>query len=138
MESSMMRFAKSCKMMLDQKKELLTKIKRESLVKSKNLSNFAHEDDDPVGALAFTDFNKPSIPVLKGMDAERFVRMMEENERKAEERAKIPPTKEELENRLNWMKLVYNFEKQRLEENEKEIKELEEEIKKLDGKTKEE
>ena len=116
----------------------LTSFKRKSLVKSKNLSNFAPEDDDPVGALAFTDFNKSSIPVLRGDDAERFVRMMEENEKKAKERAKIPPTLEELKNRLNWMKLVYNFEKQQLEENEKEIKELEEKIKKLDGEAKEE
>jgi flagellar motility protein MotE (MotC chaperone) len=117
----------------------LTKFKEKFLVMKKKNTNFADEYDvdDPVGALAFTDFTKPA-PVLEGEDAERFVRMMEENERKAEERAKIPPTKEELENRLNWMKLVYNFEKQRLEENEKEIKELEEEIKKLDGKTKEE
>ena len=47
---------------------------------SENLSNFANDfDDDPVGGLAYTDFSKP-MPVLEGEDAERFVRMMEENE----------------------------------------------------------
>ena len=118
----------------------LTSFKRKSLVESENLPTFASENDDPVGALAFTDFTKPS-PSIKGKDAERFIRMMEENERKAEERAKIPPTKDELENRLNWMRLVYNFEKNQLEERENEIKELEDKIKRLeqiDGETKEE
>lgn len=124
----------------------LTFLKRKKLVISENLPKFApetameYDSDDPVGALAFTDFNKPSIPILKGKDAERFIRMMEENERKAEERAKIPPTKEELERRLNCMKIAYTFEKSQLEEKEKEIKELEEQIKKLErinGETKE-
>jgi hypothetical protein len=118
------------------KKELLRKFKRKHFAKSKKFRTFA-EEDEPT-ALAFTDFSKP-IPPLKGKDAERFIRIMEENERKAEERTKIPPTKEELENKLNWMKLCYDFEKRQLEENEKEIKELEAKIKDFkNGKTEEE
>ena len=117
------------------KKELLRKFKRKHFAKSEIFSTFA--EDEPT-ALAFTDFSKP-IPPLEGKDAERFIRIMEENERKAEERAKIPPTKEELENKLNWMKLCYDFEKRQLEESEKEIKELEAKIKDFkNGKTEEE
>ena len=122
----------------------LTSFKRKNLAKSKNLSTFApetameYDPDDPVGALA-TDSGKGPI-VLEGEDAERFLRIMEENERKAKERAKIPPTKEELERRLSCVKITYDFDKRQLEEKEKEIKELEEQIKRLeqiDGETKE-
>ena len=117
------------------KKELLRKFKGKHFAKSKKISTFTN--DEPT-ALAFTDFSKPT-PILRGEDAERFIRIMEENEKKAEERAKIPPTKERLENRLNWMRLVYEFDKQQLEKSEKEIKELEAKIKELkNGKTEEE
>ena len=118
--------------------------KRKFLAKSENLSTFApetameYDPDDPVGALV-TDSGKGPI-VLEGEDAERFLRIMEENERKAEERAKIPPTKEELECRLSCMKIVYDFDKRQLEEKEKEIKELEEQInilEQIDGEAKE-
>lgn len=115
--------------------KILRKFKGKNFAKSKKISTFAN--DEPT-ALAFTDFSKPT-PILRGEDAERFIRIMEENEKKAEERAKIPPTKEELENKLNWMKLCYDFEKRQLEESEKEIKELEAKIKELkNGKTEEE
>ena len=118
--------------------------KRKFLAKSENLSTFApetameYDPDDPVGALV-TDSGKGPI-VLEGEDAERFLRIMEENERKAEERAKIPPTKEELECRLSCMKIVYDFDKRQLEEKEKEIKDLEEQInilEQIDGEAKE-
>jgi DNA repair exonuclease SbcCD ATPase subunit len=81
-------------------------------------------DDDPVGALAYTDFTKP-VPVLEGKDAERFIRMMEENERKAAERAKRPMTVEEAKKELSYEKIF-------LEMKENEIKKMKDSIKKLE------
>jgi hypothetical protein len=98
---------------------------------SKKNNIFANEntDDEPIGALAFTDFSMPS-PILQGEDAERFYRIMEENERKAAEKAKQPMTKAEAEKRLTYMKMIYEFEKNNLEEKAKEIKALEDYINK--------
>ena len=116
--------------------KILRKFKTKSFAKSKKFRTFAKESEPT--ALAFTDFSKPT-PILKGKDAERFIRIMEENEKKAMERAKIPPTKEELEKRLSYMKITYDFDKRQLEKSEKEIKELEAKIKELEnGKTEEE
>ena len=81
-------------------------------------------DDDPVGALAYTDFTKP-VPVLNGEDAERFLLMMEENERKAAERAKRPMTIEEAKKKLLYEKMF-------LEMKENEVKEMKDRIKKLE------
>lgn len=98
---------------------------------SKKNITFANEyDDDPVGVLAYTDFTKP-MPILEGEDAERFIRTMEENERKAKEMAKQPMTKEEAEKRLSQEKIIYRFEKDRLKEMEDNIKKLEEYINKF-------
>jgi hypothetical protein len=55
---------------------------------------------------------------------------MEENERKAAEKAKQPMTKAEAEKRLTYMKIMYEFEKNNLEEKAKEIKALEDYINK--------
>lgn len=98
---------------------------------SKKIHTFAneYENDEPIGALAYTDFSKPS-PILQGEDAERFFRIMEENERKAAEKAKQPMTKAEAEQRLSFMKIMYEFEKKNLEEKAKEIKALEDYINK--------
>ena len=92
---------------------------------------FAEDIDDPVGCLAFTDFSKPT-PVLKGKDAERFIRIMEENSRKAKERAKIPPTLEELKNRLSFEKMFLEMDKEEIRKREEKIKELENKIKELE------
>ena len=98
---------------------------------SKKIHTFAneYENDEPIGALAYTDFSMPS-PILQGEDAERFYRIMEENERKAAEKAKQPMTKAEAEKRLTYMKIMYKFEKKNLEEKAKEIKALEDYINK--------
>ena len=111
----------------------LTKFNTKDLADSEKISTFANDDDEPT-ALAFTDFSKPT-PILKGKDAERFIRLMEENERKAKERANIPPTREELERELSCAKMMYDLEKNNLKELEQKINNLE---KKLNGKTKEE
>ena len=106
----------------------LTKFKEKFFVMKKKNSNFANEyDDDPVGALAFTDFTKP-VPVLEGKDAERFVRMMEENERKARERAKQPKTKAELESELAIMRMMYEYEERELNNLKNNIEKLEKEL----------
>lgn len=85
-------------------------------------------DDDPVGALAYTDFTKP-VPVLRGKDAERFLLMMEENERKAAERAKRPMTVEEAKKQLSYEKMFLEMKENELKEAKESIKKLEEYIK---------
>lgn len=98
-----------------------------------NFPNFAQElDDEPVGALA-TDVGK-EIPVLRGEDAERFIRNMELAEREAEERSKRPKTRQELESEISIKKMLLDFQEREVEELRKEIKKLEE----LHAKTKEE
>ena len=88
-------------------------------------------DDDPVGVLAYTDFTKPT-PILEGEDAERFIQMMEENERKAAERAKIPPTLEELKQRYMYEKMLYEFDKEQLLKREEELNALNNKIRELE------
>jgi hypothetical protein len=113
----------------------LTKIKEKFFDMKKKNSNFAAESNDDLGgALAFTDFTKPA-PVLEGDDAERFIRMMEENERKAKERAKQPKTVAELVGELGIMKVMYEYEERELNNLKKKIEKLEKE---LHAKTKEE
>jgi len=89
------------------------------------------EDDEPT-ALAFTDFSKPS-PILEGEDAERFIRIMEENERKAKERSKREPTLEELKRQHSYLKILIEFEKNQIQKEEKELEELENKIKELEA-----
>lgn len=112
--------------------KFLRNIKKKYFARSKKFRTFAN-DDEPT-ALAFTDFTKPS-PILEGEDAERFIKNMEEAERRAEERKKIPKSKEQLEKELSYKKWVYDLEKRNLEDLEKEIIDLEQ---KLNGKTEEE
>ena len=114
--------------------KFLRNIKKKYFARSKKISTFANDDDDEPTALAFTDFTKPS-PILKGKDAERFIKNMEEAEKMAEENASIPKSKERLEKELHFKKWIYDFEKRKLKDLEQEIKELEKE---LNGKTEEE
>jgi len=94
----------------------------------KKLPNFAPSyEDEPGGALAFTDFSKPS-PVLTGEDAERFIKNMEEAEKRAEERAKHPKTKDELESELCIMRALYNYEERELKSLKNKIENLEKEL----------
>ena len=116
----------------------LTKFKIKSFAKSKKKRIFTSQSEPT--ALAFTDFTKP-MPTLRGEDAERFIRIMEENNRKADERAKIPPTLDELERRYGVSKMVFDMHKRELEDEENRLKKLEQEIKKIkeeNGKTEEE
>ena len=103
----------------------------ENLDNSGKKPNFAQDFDEEPTALAFTDFTKP-MPVLEGKDAERFIRIMEENSRKAAEKAKLPPTKEELERELSCAKIMLDFQEREVEQLRNRIKDLE---KKLHGET---
>jgi hypothetical protein len=75
-----------------------------------------------------TDVGKP-IPILSGKSAERFVKLMEENERKARERANKPKSKDDLEKQLTYLKFVYDMEKSNLEDIKNKIIETEEQLK---------
>ena len=99
----------------------------------KFFSKFAHDIDDEPTALAYTDFTDPS-PVITGEDAERFIKRMEEVEKKAKERANRPKTKAELESELSIMKVMYEYEERELNNLKNKIEELE---KKLHAKTEE-
>lgn len=100
----------------------------------KFFSKFAHDNDnEEPTALAYTDFSKPS-PVLTGEDAERFIKQMEEVEKKVKERANRPKTKAELESELSIMKVIYEYEERELNNLKNKIEELE---KKLHAKTEE-
>ena len=90
---------------------------------SKKKITFATDLDEEPTALAY-DIVK-NIPILTGEPAERFVRMAEENERKAKEVRDKPLTKEEAEKELGFKRIMLEFRKN-------EIKRLEEEIKKLE------
>ena len=104
----------------------IVKIDPKNLEDREKSGIFVEDLDEPT-ALAFTDFSKPS-PVLEGKDAERFIRIMEENERKP----KIPPTLEELKNRLSFEKMFLEWDKEAIRKREEEIKELENKIKELE------
>ena len=89
---------------------------------SKNNHTFANDYEEPT-ALAFTDFSKP-MPILEGDAAERFIRIMEENERRAKERKNQPITKDEAEKLLSYSKIIREFKSNELKEIDKEIKKL--------------
>jgi len=93
-------------------------------------SGIFEKESEPT-ALAFTDFSKP-VPTLTGKDAERFIKHMEEAERKAKERKNIPPSLEELKRRYSCSKLLLELEKEELRQREEELKELENKIKELE------
>jgi DNA repair exonuclease SbcCD ATPase subunit len=100
-------------------------------------SGIFEKENEPT-ALAFTDFSKP-VPTLRGKDAERFIKQLEENERKAKERKNIPSTLEELKRKYSCSKILLEFDKEELRQREEELKKLENKIKeleKLNGKTK--
>lgn len=68
-------------------------------------TTFAADFDDEPTALA-TDGG--GCPILQGEDAERFILEMEKTSRLAEERRKHPkpPTRDELERRLSFIKMI--------------------------------
>ncbi len=93
----------------------------------KFFSKFAHDIDNEPTALAYTDFSKPS-PVLTGEDAERFIKQIEEAEKRVKERVKQPKTKAELESELSVMKMLYEYEERELNNLKNKIETLEKEL----------
>lgn len=85
---------------------------------------FAADYDDEPTALAYTDFSKP-MPILEGKDAERFIRIMEENEIKADEQAKKPMTVEEAKQQLSYEKMILSLKEDELKEIKHRIEKLE-------------
>ena len=84
------------------------------------------DDDDEPTALA-TDVGK-NIPILEGEAAERFIRIMEENNKKTEKRAKRKMTKEEAENALHYKRMFLKMKEDEIIQEKKDIKELEDYI----------
>lgn len=103
---------------------LLTLFNTKNLCMSKKNITFATDLDEEPTALA--TFPKNGIPVLNGEVAERFVRMAEENERKAKEMRSKPLTKEEAEKEVGFKRIILEYKKNEIKQLEKEIKKLEE------------
>ena len=87
---------------------------------SKKSNTFANENDEPT-ALA-GGFH--GVPTLTGEAAERFVRMADENYKKAQERKNEPLTKEEAAKQLQHELMFLEYEKSNLKKREERIKEL--------------
>ena len=90
---------------------------------SKKSSTFANDYEEPT---ALATYPEKGIPVLTGEAAERFIKIAEENERKAKERENRPVTKEEAKKIIGFKKVMLAHEKNNIEKLEKEIKKLEE------------
>ena len=133
----MMEFAESLKMMQEQRKYILGKIKKENFAKSKKFRTFAN-DSEP-SALA-TDVGKV-IPTLTGESAHRFLENARKVEIEAEKRRNEPPSLEWLEKELAFNKFFLDQDIDNVKTRYKRICELEDKIKEIkdkNGKTEEE
>jgi hypothetical protein len=136
-KSKMMEFAESLKMMEEQRKYILGKIKKENFAKSKKFRTFAN-DSEP-SALA-TDVGKV-IPTLTGESARRFLENARKVEIEAEKRRNEPPSLEWLEKELAFNKFFLDQDIDNVKTRYKRICELEDKIKEIkekNGKTEEE
>ena len=130
----MMEFAESLQTMQNQRKELLTKIKKKNLAMSGKNRTFA--SDEPT-ALA-VDSGRP-IPTLTGESARIFLERAAKVEEEAKKRMNEPPTLEGLKLELTFQKFLFESEERQLRERKNKIKDLENKIKdlerQLDGKS---
>lgn len=126
--SRMMEFAESLQTMQNQRKELLTKIKKKNLVMSEKNCTFASDDDEPT-ALA-VDSGRP-IPTLTGESARIFLERAAKVEEEAKKRMNEPPTLEGLKRKLTFQKFFLENEERQLQKMKDKIKDLE---RQLDGK----
>ena len=135
-KSKMMAFAESLQTMQNQRKELLTKIKKKNLAMSEKNRIFASDDDEPT-ALA-VDSGRP-IPTLTGESARIFLERAAKVEEEAKKRMNDPPTLEGLKRELTFQKFFLESEERQLKERKDKIKDLENKIKdlerQLDGKS---
>ena len=74
------------------------------------------------------------MPILTGDDAERFVANMREAERQYEEHMKRPPTRDEVELRLSYLKTFLAMKERELSNMKAELEKCEELLNKIDGK----
>lgn len=125
-KSRMMEFAESLQTMQNQRKELLTKIKKKNLVMSEKNRTFA--SDEPT-ALA-VDSGRP-IPTLTGESARIFLERAAKVEEEAKKRMNEPPTLEGLKRKLTFQKFFLENEERQLQKMKDNIKDLE---RQLDGK----
>ena len=93
------------------------------MVMSDKNTTFAADFDDEPTALA-TDGG--GCPILQGEDAERFILEMGRTSRLAEERRKHPkpPTREDLERRLSFIKMILPMKRKEVDNLEKEQTEI--------------
>ena len=127
--SRMMEFAESLQTMQNQRKELLTKIKKKNLAMSEKNRTFASDDDEPT-ALA-VDSGRP-IPTLTGESARIFLERAAKVEEEAKKRMNEPPTLEGLKRKLTFQKFFLENEERQLQKMKDNIKDLE---RQLDGKS---
>lgn len=125
-KSRMMEFAESLQTMQNQRKELLTKIKKKNLAMSEKNRTFA--SDEPT-ALA-VDSGRP-IPTLTGESARIFLERAAKVEEEAKKRMNEPPTLEGLKRKLTFQKFFLENEERQLQKMKDNIKDLE---RQLDGK----
>lgn len=90
---------------------------------SKKCCTFASEIDEEPTALA--TFPKNDIPILTGETADRFIRIAEENEKKANERKNEPISKEEAKKIIGFKKIMLEYEMNKIKKIEEEIYNLE-------------
>ena len=123
-----MEFAENLQTMQNQRKELLTKIKKKNLAMSEKNRTFASDDDEPT-ALA-VDSGRP-IPTLTGESARIFLERAAKVEEEAKKRMNEPPTLEGLKRKLTFQKFFLENEERQLQKMKDKIKDLE---RQLDGK----
>lgn len=128
-KSRIMEFAENLQTMQNQRKELLTKIKKKNLAMSEKNRIFASDDDEPT-ALA-VDSGRP-IPTLTGESARIFLERAAKVEEEAKKRINEPPTLEGLKRKLTFQKFFLENEERQLQKMKDNIKDLE---RQLDGKS---
>lgn len=135
-KSRIMEFAENLQTMQNQRKELLTKIKKKNLAMSEKNRIFASDDDEPT-ALA-VDSGRP-ILTLTGELARIFLERAAKVEEEAKKRINEPPTLEGLKRKLTFQKFFLENEERQLQKRKDKIKDLENKIKdleqQLDGKS---
>lgn len=134
-KSRMMEFAENLQTMQNQRKELLTKIKKKNLAMSEKNRIFASDDDEPT-ALAVNS-GRP-IPTLTEESARIFLERAAKVQEEAKRRMNEPTTLELLKRELRIQKFFLESEERQLQERKNKIKDLENKIKdlerQLDGK----
>ena len=134
-KSSMMEFAENLQTMQNQRKELLTKIKKKNLAMSEKNRIFASDDDE--STVLAVDSGRP-IPTLTRESACIFLERVAKVEEEAKRRMNESPTLDGLKRELTFQKFFLESEERQLQERKNKIKDLENKIedleRQLDGK----